>query len=277
MLLTDLAGDTGADALTSILVQAVVQGLTEFLPVSSSGHLVLAREVLGTEGPGLVQSIALHLGTLVAVLVVYARDLRRLVQDALGGDWRGILVIGLGTLPAVAVGLFLKRHFEAQLEDPTLAAVGLLVTSALLVWGERCRRRSVRRRGAGTQPRTEPGWIDALVIGSFQALAILPGISRSGSTIASGISRGLEPGVAARFSFLLSIPAIGGAALLEGLDAVEGGLGGVEPGTLLLGAAVSAAVGWCALRLLLVLLERAAFLWFAFYCAALGLSWLLLH
>lgn len=253
---------------------ALIQGLTEFLPVSSSGHLVLAQAAMQIEEPALTLDIALHLGTLLAVLVVYRRDLLELIRDLFHLRLREIGLLFVGSLPAAAVGLTLREHVGEVFQDPVNAAGGLLATAAILLLGEGARR---RRKGVET-PAPEKGreltWWSALLIGAAQGLAIWPGISRSGSTIATGMLCGLSPQRAARFSFLLAIPAIGGAALLEFPDAVETGFDG--QGLAVLWATLFAAfIGWGALRMLLAFLGRGAFAWFAIYCAVLGTGTLL--
>jgi len=258
--------------LAALALLATIQGLTEFLPISSSGHLVLAQGALGMTAPDLTLDVVLHLGTLVAVLIVYRRDVRRILGDLVLGRWRESALVLLATLPASYVGLVHGDRVEALFGSPTFAAKMLFVTAAILVVGELARRRraSAEERplspGAGVQL---PAWWGALVIGLAQALAILPGISRSGSTIAAGLAIGLAPVAAARFSFLLAIPAILGAAVLQSPDAFARGAE-VAPGGLLFAAALAGAVGWVALRLLLAFLGRGAFAWFAVYCAVAG-------
>ncbi|MEO0649814.1 MAG: undecaprenyl-diphosphate phosphatase [Planctomycetota bacterium] len=266
--------DSEGGSLTALLALAVLQGLTEFLPVSSSGHLVLGRELFGLESiEGVLITVALHLGTLVAVLGVYGRDLLAVLRNAIGGQPRELGLILLGTLPAAAVGLGFKDALEPFFEAPDVAAGGLLATAAILLAGEAARRRRAADPvDPGSTEMPLPVWV-ALAIGCAQALAICPGISRSGSTIAVGLLCGLSADRAARFSFLLSLPAVGGAALLEAKD-----LSGVAPGELRdlgLGLIVSAIVGLAALRLLLVALRKGSFPWFAGYCALAGLTWFL--
>ena len=263
---------TSVPEATATFVLAVVQGLTEFLPVSSSGHLVLFGEALGLEDPGLLLPIALHLGTLLAVLIVYRKDVFKITADLLKGRPREALLVILGTLPAGVVGVLFQDFFRDQFGSGRSAAMGLLATAALLLTADRARRSNLKA-GVG---RTELNWLDALLIGTAQAVAILPGISRSGSTIAVGLLRGIEPLHAARFSFLLSIPAILGAALLE-IGAFFDTQPSAAENTLLgLGLLVSALVGWVALRLLISFLNRGAFVWFAAYCAAVGVGYLAL-
>jgi undecaprenyl-diphosphatase len=257
----------------ALTILALVQGLTEFLPVSSSGHLVLVQTALELAGPALRVDIALHVGTLLAVVVVYRRDLRALAADALAGRFRELLLLAVGTLPAAVVGLSFRHVIERAFEEPRLAAGGLLATACILVSGEVARRKNRRAAACAATVAGEGGRafgvVDALVIGTAQALAIWPGVSRSGSTIAAGLWRGLSPARAARFSFLLSIPAILGAAVLSLPDALatEGGTGWLQ---LAWGGLFAGLVGWGALRALLAFLGRGAFTWFALYCGVLG-------
>jgi undecaprenyl-diphosphatase len=266
-------GDVPGVAATLIL--AVVQGLTEFLPVSSSGHLVLFGEAMSVGDAGLLMPVALHLGTLVAVLIVYRRDVRQVALGLFTGAPRDALLVAVATLPAVVVGFGLRDFFAGLFASGRTAAVGLLVTGALLIVADGARRRTLREaasvKGGG---RTDLTVTDALLIGIAQAVAIFPGVSRSGSTIAVALLRGIEPLHAARFSFLMSIPAILGAAALEGGAFLE--TTPSSEGLMLLGwgLLVAALVGWAALRVLIAFLNRGAFAWFSAYCAALGIGYL---
>lgn len=282
LLFEELAtGNGGGDSpWLGVAILSVVQGLTEFLPVSSSGHLALTSEVLERSGnavpeAGLALNVVLHAGTLVAVAAVYGRDLVRMFTEALRGNPRTLLLVGVGTVPAAFVGVFLKDQFEALTADPTVSAVCLLVTAALLIAGERDRRARLEERGGLSEPGggRRVGLVDAILIGLAQALAILPGISRSGATIATGLLRGLDAAEAARFSFLLGFVAIAGAAVLEVPEALSDERS--DPLRLVFGFVLSAAVGVAALRLLLVALSKGAFVWFALYCASVGTGWLL--
>lgn len=254
-----------------LLLLALVQGLTEFLPVSSSGHLVLAQQALGLREPALTVDVALHVGTLLALLVYYRRDVAQLLGGLPRGALREPLLIVLGTLPAVVVGLGFQDAIERSFESPRGAAAGLIVTALVLALGEVFRR----RRLASGQHSALLDWRIALGVGIAQAIAICPGISRSGTTIAAGLVLGLTPVAAARFSFLLAIPAILGAAVLQLSD----GLGeeGLPGGWMLAWAMLlSGVVGYAALRLLIAFLGRGAFAWFALYCLLLGGGYLLL-
>ena len=281
-----LLGLAEMPAFAALSFLALLQGLTEFLPVSSSGHLVLAQSVMGLDEPALVVDVALHVGTLVAVLIVYRADLRDLLGGLTQGRWREPLLLALGTLPAVIVGLGFKERVEHAFESPRVAAYGLFVTALLLTIGEVFRRRRLVADPEGPVGRCEDGSVPesrlpekpigagiALCVGVAQAMAICPGISRSGSTIAMGLVLGLAPKQAARLSFLLAIPAILGAAVLQLPDVLEGDALGA-PGPLLWAMAFAAFVGWGALRMLLAFLGRGAFAWFAVYCVALGAGFL---
>ncbi|MBI1379679.1 MAG: hypothetical protein GC161_01170 [Planctomycetaceae bacterium] len=268
----DTAAEAPSGELWSLLALAVLQGLTEFLPVSSSGHLVLGKELFGLrESGGVLVEVALHVGTLGAVLAVYGKDLVALVRDALGGRPRYLMLLLLGSVPAGLLGVLAKDFLEGLFEEPRVAGAGLLVTAGLLLVSDARRRRLEREGAAGGR---EVGVVDAVVIGVAQALAICPGISRAGSTIAAGLLRGLDAAAAARFSFLLSLPAVGGAALLEArhLDRLPEG----QAWPLALAVVLSGVVGFLSLRLLLVALAKGAFRWFALYCAVLGVVALVL-
>lgn len=251
--------------MLDILLLAVVQGLTEFLPVSSSGHLVLLQDLMGSREGDLFLDIVLHMGTLGSVLLVYRREVRRLLRcdpPALGY----VLALAVGTLPAVAVGLTLKDVVEAVFEAPVFAAAGLLVTGGLLL--------STRAARAGEdlagrwEPRPVP-LTKSLLVGCAQALAICPGISRSGATIATSLWLGLGRAEAARFSFLLSVPAIAGALVLHLLDGELATRTG--PLGLALGALVAMAVGLLAIRWTALAVVQHHFWKFAFYVIPLGL------
>lgn len=257
--------------LIQVLILAVVQGLTEFLPVSSSGHLVLAGEWLGSEEQGLFLPIVLHLGTLFAVLAQYRKDLLQLTLDLFRGKVDEIGMILVATLPLVVVGLSVRSLVHEAFADPRAAAGGLIFTAIVLWAGEAFRRRNVEAESKG---RCELRFKDAIAIGLAQSVAILPGVSRSGSTIAAGMSLGLRPDRAARFSFLISIPAILGATVLEGKDLLDQGIEGLSFFVPIMGLLASAVIGWMALRWLLAFVAKGAFRWFSIYCAALGAGYL---
>jgi len=265
------------------LLLGVIQGLTEFLPVSSSGHLVLTQYLLGWDKLPLEVVLTfdttVHLGTLTAVVVVFWRDLRSL----LAAWWEGLRHgkpfetaparlawwIVLGTVPAVLAGLLLEDTFEQLFGTPRAVGGFLLLTALTLLLSERLGR---RQRNLDTLT-----WLDSLLIGIGQAAAIAPGLSRSGATIATGMFRGLERKEATRFSFLLSIPIIAGTGLLQLVKLVVG----TEPAQfsalpLLVGFLAAAISGYAAIRFLLNYVQRRPLYPFALYCAIVGLGALLL-
>jgi len=249
-----------------MIVLAVAQGLTEFLPVSSSGHLVLLQHFLGTREGDIFFDVVLHVGTLGSVLVVYRREIARLLRfdrDSL----MYILSLAVGTLPAVAVGLLAKDFIESLFHSAVFAAGGLIYTAALL-FSTRLAHSKISSPEDTWQPKPVPP-AKALVIGVAQALAIMPGVSRSGSTIAASLWLGLPKSEAARFSFLLSIPAIGGALVLQLASGVDQELGQLLP--LLAAAVVSFGVGLLAIRWTALAVVQSHFWKFGFYCLVAGI------
>lgn len=247
----------------------VVQGLTEFLPVSSSGHLVLFQRWLPHAGDPVAFDLVLHLGTLLPVLGTFRADLAMMLRDLRQGEGPllarpgvrlGAWVV-LGSVPTAAIGLTFKDVFEQAFSNLGAVAVAFAITATLLL---------ATRFAPAPQvdlARMRP-W-HALVIGVVQGLAITPGISRSGSTIGAALLLGVDRGLAARFSFLLALPAVGGAFLLQ---ARELDLRSLHLGPLAVGFLVSAVTGWGALRLLLRLVRAGDFSRFAFYLYPLALA-----
>jgi len=244
----------------------IVQGLTEFLPVSSSGHLVIGQTFLDVPTAGIVLEVALHVATLVSVVIVYRRRLLALALGALRREREAveyIALVGVATLPAVVVGLFFHDAVRATFDVPAVTGVMLLVTGGIL-WSTRyVPRRPLRDR---------PNWTLALVIGCAQAVAILPGISRSGSTITAALWGRMPGDRAAEFSFLMSIPAIAGAAILELRDVSAVTHGGAAP--LLAGFVAALISGVAAILGLVWLVRRQAFYAFSYYVWAMGLFFL---
>jgi undecaprenyl-diphosphatase len=250
----------------------LIQGLTEFLPVSSSGHLVIAQTLLGLEHKGVAFEVVLHVATLLSVLIFYRRRVIELVLGVATGRADALGYVGklcVATLPAVLAVLALGDALEAQFESARTAGVGLLVTGAVL-WTT---RRTAARAVAG-----EPTWGVAFLIGCAQAVAILPGISRSGSTVAAALALGVAPVAAAEFSFLMSVIAIAGAAVRTLPELASLPAAAVAP--LLAGAAVAMVSGVAAIWLFVRLLRSQVFYRFAYYTWSVGglfLVWLLLR
>ena len=251
------------EQLYQVILLGVIQGIAEFLPISSSGHLVIVNEFLPGESAGgaddLALNIALHLGTLGSILVVYRKDLIHILRD-----FQMLISIVVATIPIVIVGFTLKDHIEAAFETPMVAACGLMVT-ALFLW--LCDWMGKVEAEPLDQPQT-PNWKQSVLIGLFQAMAIVPGISRSGSTIAGGVMVGVSRISAARFSFLIAIPAISGATLLHGIDIARGESGATSITVLVIGAIVSFFVGIGALEVLLKIVRKNRLRYFAIYCLA---------
>ena len=245
------------------ILLGLVQGLTEFLPVSSDGHLAVIGHVAAVHTPGVFVEVALHVATLGSILVVYGRRFWDLVLGVLRRNpdalrYAGLLFIGM--IPAGIVGLLLEDLIARAFDSLWAAGVGFLVTAAALI--------STRNRPLEGATRPTPG--GALVIGLAQALAPLPGISRSGMTIASGLWVGLGAVAAADFSFLMAIPLIAGAGLVEARHAAaDVGLVGAVP--LIVGGVVAFLSGVFAIRFLVAMLRRGRFHVFAPYCIAIGL------
>jgi undecaprenyl-diphosphatase len=250
---------------TLAVLLGVVQGVTEFLPISSDGHLAISvalyEAAKGTKVPDVLGlEIVLHAGTLAAIVAFYWRRIWRL----LGEDRRVIGLIFVGTLPAAIIGLPLHKWGGEFLTDPLLAGCMLPLTGLLLLVGA--------SRPAGETQCRQLGYGRALVIGIFQALAILPGISRSGTTISAGLALGLRRDEAATFSFLLAIPAVGGACLLELIDLVRAMPSGEALGPMAVGALVSLVAGLFALAWLIKWLQQGRIQYFAWWCIPVGFA-----
>jgi len=245
------------------ILLGLVQGLTEFLPVSSDGHLAVIGHVAGVHTPGVFVEVALHVATLGSILVVYGRRFWQLVVDVLRRQpdalrYAGLLIIGM--IPAGLVGIFLQHLIERAFQSLWAAGVGFLVTAACL-WSTRHR---------GPEGASQPSPRGALIIGLAQAFAPLPGVSRSATTISSGLWVGLGAVPAADFSFLMAIPLIAGAGLVEARHA-SADIAQVGAVPLLVGCIVAFLSGVFAIRFLVAMLRRGRFYLFAPYCLAIGL------
>lgn len=261
--------------LLHAIILGIVQGLTEFLPVSSSGHLALLERLFGLSGGNLRFEVFVHLGTLVAVVVAFrariAKLLRAVFRARVYGErgrlrfsdehLRLALLLLLATVPAAVIGLLFDDAVERAFQSPVAVSAFLLVTGAVLF-----ATRFVRAGGE------RMNWWRALVVGCAQAVAILPGVSRSGSTIGAGIYCGVRQEDAAEFSFLLSIPVILGAGLLKFRDALREGIPPAELLTLAAGGLLAAVSGYLSIKLLLGVVRRRRLEYFAYYCWAAGLA-----
>ncbi|MBW2622899.1 MAG: undecaprenyl-diphosphate phosphatase [Deltaproteobacteria bacterium] len=265
-------------AIIKALVLGIVQGVTEFLPVSSSGHLVLGQHLFGIKEPEIFFDVMLHLGTLGAVCVVFRRDIWSLIKEffyllkilfnksALAAAWQErpsfklLVLILAGTIPTGIIGIVFKDTFESMFASTLTVGIALLVTGSILFLTGRIKQ--------GTRDITGFRAVDALIIGLVQGMAIIPGISRSGSTISAGLFLKLDRELTARFSFLLSIPAILAAVALQVKDAGQSTFSPLELSLGFLAALIS---GFLALMLLLKIVRSGRLHVFAYYCWLIGL------
>lgn len=260
----------------------VVQGLTEFLPISSSGHLVVAEAAVGLTTPGVTVEVALHVATLLAVVIVYRERLLQLLLGAARGDrveWGYVVLIAVGSVPAGLAGFFFADFFKGAFDSLLAVGANFMITGTILWttrWGGQGAGgagRKVQEAGRGAQDAAAaqlPSAWGALGIGLAQALAIFPGISRSGTTVSAGLWLRIDPVKAAEFSFILAIPAIAGAALLQVAD-LNADLSAVGEGPLLASFMAALVSGVAAIRILVALLRRHHFHRFAPYCWSIGL------
>lgn len=254
------------------LLLGILQGATEFIPISSSGHLVLVPWLFGWEDPGLAFDALIHWGTLLAILTYFPRDIRNIIVEMVqttlegrpfdGDQARLGWLIVLGTLPAAFVGFFFEEQFTRLYLSPMVAAVALFVTGGLLILSEKAHLHD--------RPLSTLSPLDAIVVGLAQALAIVPGISRSGATIAAGLWRNIDRAHAARFSFLLMAPVVFGAGLLQTRVVIERGLSNDTLLPVAVGFLAAAVTGYGCLGFLIRYLERASLHVFAYWCWGFG-------
>ena len=256
------------------VILGVVQGVAEFLPISSSGHLSLLQDFFGMEEPDALYNILLHFATLIAVCIVYWRDVVDMIVEFFRGiaalfshqeghgrppeGRRLVLLVILGTLPLFAVLPF-DDAVEGLGANPVFVSVMLLVTGCILFLSD--------RYGGGRKNARTATVTDVLLVGAAQGMATIPGLSRSGTTISAGMALGFDRNFAVRYSFLMSLPAVFGATLLKVIKAVKDG--GLDTGLLpmyIIGMLVAGAVGWLSIRLVKLLADKGKFGRFAWYC-----------
>lgn len=250
------------------LTLGAVQGLTEFLPISSSGHLILVPTLLGWPDQGLAFDAAVHLGTALALLLYFARDLWRLAAGAAAGclaERRLATAIVVGSVPAGLAGLSFEPALAAALRSATVVALSLIGWGLVLAWAD---RRAARARVGDLQ---EVGVLRGLAIGCAQVLALVPGTSRSGITISAGLFAGLDRPTAARFAFLLGLPVTAAAGLVKTGALLRAGLAPADATALGLGLLASFAAGLAAVWFLVRYLQRQTLTVFVIYRIALGL------
>jgi undecaprenyl-diphosphatase len=252
--------------LWEAIVLGFVQGATEFLPVSSSGHLVVSQELLQVEIPGILFEVAVHLATLLSILLVYRQRVTELVVGCARGrgeSWRYMGLLVIATIPAAVLGLFFEDAISAFFDDPAVVGVAFLVTGTFLFSA---------RAALARNPEDGPTVRTAVIMGVAQAFALVPGISRSGSTVVAGLWGGVAGREAAAFSFLMAVPAILGAAILKLPEAQTAGL---STAALVAGSLTAAVTGVLAIRSFVALLKRQTFHGFAYYLWPAGVGFLL--
>jgi len=242
-------------------ILGMIQGLTEFLPISSTGHLYLGRHLFGLDEAGLFLDTMLHLGTLLAVFVIYKEELLYIIRKPFS---KLTFLLVVGTVPAVVIGLLFKDYFDEISKTGVTIGWEFLITGVFLWLAD-----SVKN---GYKRMENISYVDALVIGTFQAAAIFPALSRSGLTIAAALFRKLDRETAAYFSFLLSTPAIVGAILLQSLDLLEGTAENIPASSLVIGTVSSALFGYFAVKWMIDYLKKHSLKVFAMYVWILGIG-----
>lgn len=265
--------------IIQIIMLGLIQGATEFIPVSSSAHLLLVPWLLQWEIiPSLGFDVILHLGTLTAVLIYFWKDwlamgrsvLRWPVKrDSSDPNLKLVGLLILGTIPAAVIGGLFEDFFEEMFQNPLVASLMLFVTAALLFTGERL--------GKQQRELDETSWLDSLLIGLAQAVAIMPGISRSGATISVGLMRDMKRDAAARFSFLLAAPIILGTGVVHIFDLMDTGVSPSELVGMLVGFAAALVSGYLVIRWLLGFLRSRSTAVFSMYCVAAGVLCLVVY
>jgi undecaprenyl-diphosphatase len=248
---------------TAIL--GAIQGFTEFLPVSSSGHLLVFRKMFGLAEAGLLLDTMLHLGTLLAVFAVFWRDIWEMIKKPFS---HLTLLIVVGTIPTGIIGLLFKDTFESLARTGITVGWEFIATGIILWLADNLKDRGLKDVNRIT-------FKDSFIVGTLQGVAILPAISRSGLTIAGSLFQGIERKTAAKFSFLLSIPAILGAVVVQGKDLLEGSIEGIGMSSLVVGTLVSALCGYIAVRWMLKIIQRGSLKGFSVYVWIIGVGILL--
>jgi undecaprenyl-diphosphatase len=241
-------------------ILGIIQGLTEFLPVSSSGHLVLAQKLFGIEGGVVFFNVAVHMATLFAVCIALWSEVLKLIKKPIC-KMTGLLIIA--TIPAVAVGLLLNDVFDSITASGVTVGIGLLITGAVLLVTTKLK--------PGARGLKDLKWYDALMAGVAQAVAIVPGISRSGMTITANLSMKMKKELAIKFAFLMSIPVILGGFILETYQMISKGTKSVEWLPILVGMAAAGIAGYFAIRLFIRTVMKGSLKWFAYYAFFVGL------
>ncbi len=248
-------------SILEAIILGIVQGLAEFLPISSSGHLVLTKNVLGIQESNMFFDVLLHIGTLIPIFIVYWKDIWELIKKPFQ---KYVYLLVIATIPAVVITLLFEETFETLFQGTIFLGVGFIITGTLLLFTDRPRTLTKKDKNIT--------YIDALIIGVFQGFAITPAVSRSGSTITASILRGLDRETAAKFSFLMSIPAIGGAFVLQLFKLFTGEfyINQSDMIPYIAGFFASMLSGYLAIRFMLVLIKKAKLKYFSYYVYTIG-------
>lgn len=275
------------------IIMGIVQGLTEFLPVSSSGHLAISRQILGLHFDNILFEVLLHIGTLIAIVAVYYKDVMGLIVGGIGiigrffqyifikmrnlilnknnkvpkiinnNDKKFVMLIIVASIPTAIIGLILEKKIIKAFDILLVPGICLIITGFLLY--------STNKLKSGVKKQGKTSYFDAVIIGAFQGFATIPGISRSGSTIVAGLLRGLNKEFAVKFSFLMSLPAVLGAMVLQLKDMQLETLSSVITAPYIIGTAVSALVGYICIKFLIKLIKNNKLHYFAYYCFTVGI------
>lgn len=248
-------------SILEAIILGIIQGLTEFLPVSSSGHLALGHIIFGLEEEGLLFTIAIHVATLIPVMIVFRKDIWTLIKQPFQ---KMTFLLIIATIPAALVGFLLRNVVETAFSSLQALAVGFIITGLVMTLSDKLRK--------NTKKSEDITYLDAALIGTAQAAALLPGISRSGSTISASLARGITRESAAKFSFLMSIPAILGGAALEIITLIQSGAGvsDISPIPLASGFLAAAFSGYLAVNFMLAAIKKAKLRYFAYYVLTLS-------
>ncbi len=259
--------------LLEAIILGLVQGVTEFLPISSTAHLILVPWLFHWRDPGLTFDVVLHAGTLLAIVAFFWKDWMQMLSGLKGlfskknsiqsAQDHMLWLVVMGTIPAALVGVLAENAVESWLRSPFIISGTLVGLALILAWAEKVSRKE--------RPLSNATFIDSMIVGCAQALAVVPGVSRSGVTITAGLFRGLTREAAARFSFLLSAPIIAGAGLKKALELRHSGVEASQQAPMLLGFLASFAAGYLTIRFLLRYLQTHSLKVFIIYRVALGM------
>ncbi len=244
------------------IILGVVQGIGEFLPISSSGHLVLFENIMGVEEPDMFFDILLHMGTLIPILVVFWEDIWKYIKNPFQ---KYVYLLIVASIPAGVIGILFENYFEMLFAGTIFLGFGFIITGCLLLYADKPRDHSKGEK--------EMSYLDAVIIGFLQAFAMVPAVSRSGSTITGALSRGIDRETAAKFSFLMSIPVIGGAFLISVLQIIIGAETFDTTYTIpyLFGFFASMLSGYLAIKFMLMVIKKAKLKYFSYYVFVLGI------